>query len=116
MRFARGDVKGPHCFTQKRPRTFLSTLQSVAAVGTSKNQLSRDFRCRPIFDFCNSICHERTHAPQQTTIDWRRVLSHRSAIVMPDLQVRALLVSLHRVYYSFDSTGYPPPIFARPSS
>jgi hypothetical protein len=43
--------EGPHRFTQKRPRTFVPALQRVAAVGTSKNQLSRDFRCRSIFDF-----------------------------------------------------------------
>jgi hypothetical protein len=48
---ARGAVRGPHRFTQKRPRTFVPALQRVAAVETSKNQLSRDFWCRSIFDF-----------------------------------------------------------------
>ena len=35
--------------------TFVAALMSVAAVGMSKNRLSRDFQCRPIFDFCNTI-------------------------------------------------------------
>jgi hypothetical protein len=46
---------GPHRFTQKRPRTFVSGLQILAAVETSKNRLLRDFRSRSIFDFCNTI-------------------------------------------------------------
>jgi len=62
MRFIRGDVRGPHCFAQKRPRTIVSALQSVAAVEASKNQLSRDFSYRSIFDFCNSICQKQTSA------------------------------------------------------
>src|SRR5882724_13663294 len=33
--------EGPHCFTQKRPRTFASALQSVAAVVASKNPLAK---------------------------------------------------------------------------
>ncbi len=55
MRFVRGNVRDPHRFTQNRPRTCVAALKGVAAVEKSKNQLSRDFRCRPIFDFCNSI-------------------------------------------------------------
>ena len=38
MRFARGDL-GPYRFTQKRPRTSVSLLQSFAAVGTPKSDL-----------------------------------------------------------------------------
>jgi hypothetical protein len=34
----------------------------IAAVAASKNRLSRDFRGRSIFDFCNSICQEPTLA------------------------------------------------------
>jgi hypothetical protein len=48
--------EGPHRFAQKRPRTFLATLQSLATARMSKNQLSRDFRNSSIFDFCNTIC------------------------------------------------------------
>jgi hypothetical protein len=58
MRFARGDVRGPHRFTQKRPRTFVAALQSFAVVRTSKYQLSRDFRRGSNFDFCNTISLE----------------------------------------------------------
>src|ERR1700726_4044213 len=54
--------EGPHCFVQKRPRPFVSALQSIAAVEASKNQILRDFRYRSIFDFCNTICQNRTHA------------------------------------------------------
>ncbi len=57
--------EGPHGFTKKRPRTFVAPLQSLAAARASKNQLSRDFRSSPIFDFCNSICQQQTHAPRQ---------------------------------------------------
>src|ERR1700687_4192947 len=52
--------EGPHCFVQKRPRPFVSALQSIAAVEASKNQLLRDFRYRSIFDFCNTICQTQT--------------------------------------------------------
>src|SRR5439155_19044694 len=52
--------EGPHWFTQKRPRTFLSELQSLAASEASKNQPPRDFRRCSIFDFCNSIGAKRT--------------------------------------------------------
>ena len=55
MGFARGDVRRPHRFAQKRPRTSVSALRSFAAVERSKNRLSRDFPSRSIFDFCNSI-------------------------------------------------------------
>jgi hypothetical protein len=34
-------------------------------VAVSKNLLSRDFRHRSIFDFCHTIGHNQTHAPQQ---------------------------------------------------
>jgi hypothetical protein len=51
--------EGPHRFTKNRPRTCVAALKSVAAVEKSKNQLSRDFRCRSIFDFCNSIRHKQ---------------------------------------------------------
>src|SRR5881394_270561 len=52
--------EGPHRFTQKRPRSFVSALRSIAVADPAKNQLLRDFQCRSIFDFCNTIRHERT--------------------------------------------------------
>src|ERR1700680_763852 len=52
--------EGPHRFTQKRPRTFVSALASIAAAETSKHRLSRDFQSRSIFDFCKSIGAKRT--------------------------------------------------------
>jgi hypothetical protein len=55
MRFARGLYEGPHRFAQKRLRSFVSALRSIAAAATAKNQLLRDFRRRSIFDFCNNI-------------------------------------------------------------
>ena len=58
--------EGPYRLTQNRPRTLVAALQSAAAAERSNNQHSRDFRSRSIFDFCNSICHNRTHTPQQS--------------------------------------------------
>jgi hypothetical protein len=55
IHFAGGDVGGPALFTKKAPPTFVSALRSFAAAATAKNQLSRDFRCRSIFDFFNTI-------------------------------------------------------------
>jgi hypothetical protein len=52
--------EGPHCFTQKRARTFASALQGVAAVEASKNPLWRNFVYGSIFDFCNNIGTFRT--------------------------------------------------------
>jgi hypothetical protein len=43
MRFAGGDVREPHRFTQERPRTFVAALWSLAAIETSKIRPSRDF-------------------------------------------------------------------------
>ena len=60
MRFVRGNVREPCRSTQNRPRTCVAALKNVAAVEKSKNQISRDFRCRPIFDFCNSIGTKQT--------------------------------------------------------
>jgi hypothetical protein len=49
--------EGPHRFIQKRPRTFVSALRSFTVAATSKNQLSRNFRCRSIFDFLQQYRH-----------------------------------------------------------
>ena len=52
--------EGPHCFSEKRPRSLVSALQSIAVAESSKNQVWRDFWRRSIFDFFNSIGHHRT--------------------------------------------------------
>jgi hypothetical protein len=48
--------EGPYRFIQNRSRTSVVALKSDAAVEKSKDQLSRDFPRRSIFDFCNNIC------------------------------------------------------------
>jgi hypothetical protein len=47
--------EGPRRSPEKPPRSFVSAPQNIAAAESSKIRLSRDFRCRPIFDFCNII-------------------------------------------------------------
>src|SRR6185312_1855153 len=47
--------EGPHRFTQKRPRSSVWALRSIAAMEPAKNELLRDFQRRSIFDFCNTI-------------------------------------------------------------
>jgi hypothetical protein len=48
--------EGPYRFIQNRSRTSAVALKSDAAAEKSKDQLSRDFPGRSIFDFCNNIC------------------------------------------------------------
>jgi hypothetical protein len=60
-RFVLCDVRGPRRFLEKRPRTLVSALQSIAAAEWSKNQHLRDFWCRSIFDFFDSIDPKRTY-------------------------------------------------------
>ena len=55
--FRRRRREGPHRFAQKRPRSFISALRSIAVAESAKDQLLRDFRRRSIFDFCNTIPH-----------------------------------------------------------
>src|SRR6185436_7253299 len=43
----------PHRFIQNRPGTSVAALKSDTAAEKSKDQLSRDFPGRSIFDFCN---------------------------------------------------------------
>ena len=45
--------EGPYRFIQNRSRTSVVALKSNAAAEKSKDQLSRDFQGRSIFDFCN---------------------------------------------------------------
>ena len=47
--------EGPYRFIQNRSRTSAVALKSDAAAEKSKDQLSRDFPGRSIFDFCNNI-------------------------------------------------------------
>jgi hypothetical protein len=47
--------EGPYRFIQNRSRTSAVALKSDAAAENSKDQLSRDFPGRSIFDFCNNI-------------------------------------------------------------
>src|SRR5258705_13042961 len=55
--------EGPHRFPQKRPRSLVWALRSIAVVELAKNQLLRDFRHRSVFDFCNKIGGETDIAP-----------------------------------------------------
>src|SRR5882724_12192517 len=45
----------PHRFIQNRPGTSVVALKSDTAAEKSKDELSREFPGRSIFDFCNSI-------------------------------------------------------------
>jgi hypothetical protein len=45
----------PHRFIQNRPGTSVVALKSDTAAEKSRDQLSRDFPGRSIFDFCNNI-------------------------------------------------------------
>jgi hypothetical protein len=67
MRFALGDMRGPHRFNQKRPRSFVSALRSIALAESAKNQLLRGFRRRSIFDFCNTIDAKQTFSKPPTS-------------------------------------------------
>ena len=48
-------LEGPYRFIQNRSRASAVALKSDAAAEKSKDQLSRDFPGRSIFDFCNNI-------------------------------------------------------------
>jgi hypothetical protein len=50
--------EGPYRFIQNRPRVSVVALKSDARAEKSKNQFSRDFWGRSIFDFCNNIPQE----------------------------------------------------------
>jgi hypothetical protein len=52
--------EGPYRFIQNRSRTSVVALKSDAAAEKSKDQLSRHFPGRSIFDFCNNICQKQT--------------------------------------------------------
>src|ERR1700704_4778177 len=66
--------RGDHIVSiQNRSRTSVVAMKSYAAAEKSKDQLSRDFWGCSIFDFCNNICHKRTHAPQQLKASFNAV-------------------------------------------
>jgi hypothetical protein len=52
--------EGPYRFIQNRSRTSIVTWKSDAWAEKSKDQLSRDFLSRSIFDFCNKIGTNQT--------------------------------------------------------
>src|SRR5258707_9011541 len=52
--------EGPYRFIQNRPGTSIVALKSDTAAEESKDQLSRDFLGRSIFDFCNNIRQQET--------------------------------------------------------
>ena len=58
--FCKRRREGPYRFIQNRPGTSIVALKSVTAAEESKDQLSRDFSGRSIFDFCNNIDPKRT--------------------------------------------------------
>jgi hypothetical protein len=62
-------TSGTTSFHTKTTTDLRIGLQSLAAVEASKNRLSRDFRSRSIFDFCNKICHEQSSGPELRK-DW----------------------------------------------
>jgi hypothetical protein len=47
--------EGPYRYIQNRPGTSVVALKSNTGAEKSKDQLSRDFPGRSIFDFCNNI-------------------------------------------------------------
>ena len=69
--------EGPRRFSEKRPRTFVSALLSVAAAAWSKNQHLRDFWRRSIFDFFDSIDPTLTLARLVFEAGWASFLVQR---------------------------------------
>jgi hypothetical protein len=61
MPFARGNMRD-HIVSHKNDHEASHALRSIAVVEPAKNQLLREFRRRSIFDFCNTICQQRTYA------------------------------------------------------
>jgi hypothetical protein len=60
MRFTRGDVRD-HIESSKIDQgSFVAALNTRQQERSPKNQPSRDFSGRLIFDFCNSICQKLT--------------------------------------------------------
>src|SRR5712672_3532977 len=59
--------EGPYRFIQNRSRTSVVALKCDAAAEKPKDQLSRDFLGRSIFDFCNNICQKATSGRDRHT-------------------------------------------------
>jgi hypothetical protein len=83
MRFARGDMREPPRFTQKRPRSFVSALRSIAVVEPAKNQLLRNFRRRSIFDFATLSRVERTSLSRGPTSESDPIRTSEAKNVTP---------------------------------
>jgi hypothetical protein len=66
--------EGPHRFSEKRPRSFGSALEKIAAAETSKNPHLRDFWGRSIFDFFNYIGANRPFIRKQDLVVDKLVL------------------------------------------
>src|SRR5258708_2077100 len=93
--------EGPYRFIQNRSRT---SVKSDAAAEKSKDQLSRDFPGRSIFDFCNNIGTKRTWRDVRlesvnrlkadmlpSALSWRHQAAYGSGYVtVTDLQVTGL--------------------------
>jgi hypothetical protein len=54
--------------------------------------MSESLRAEAINDFCNKICHNRTHAPQQKTSSYSITLLSRSSIEVESATPSALAV------------------------
>jgi hypothetical protein len=63
----------PYRFIQNQPGISAVALKSDAAAEKSKNQLSRDFPGRSIFDFCNTIGAKQTTGGDHKRIDLARI-------------------------------------------
>ena len=88
--------EGPYRFVQNRPRTFVAALKSDAAAEKSKDQLSRDFWGRSIFDFCNCPQRGLLHCSKtdRHSITSSAVTSSVGDISMPSaLAVLRLMIS-----------------------
>ena len=77
----------PHRFIQNRPGTSVVALKNDTAAEKSKDQLSRDFPGRSIFDFCNSIGANRT--PGILSPNWAWLVGDSSNVLVMDWIERA---------------------------
>ena len=73
MRFARGDVRDHIVSSKIDHGSPLVALKSDAAAEKRKDQLSRDFLGRSVFDLCNNIGTYRTYAHVRVESEMRRI-------------------------------------------
>jgi hypothetical protein len=79
-----------------------SGAKGVAAGEKSKNQLSRDFRRRPIFDFCSSIGHKQKRLPNvvmSASVPYCRTLDTRieTRKGRPMAEISIVLISIMKM-------------------